>query len=149
MIIQLYLHYVIIVVVNIYGNRVLIIIHSFVYHQYHHHHRQKNFFNLQRNSLKRTISLEIIDKFLINEYKLTEIWEVDQIFELLQNLILAQDDPTTKSLGLSGGHKKKNNSALFGSESANLADNDSIDSTQTILQQENLAKFIHLIYNNL
>ncbi|ODV83896.1 hypothetical protein CANARDRAFT_202184 [[Candida] arabinofermentans NRRL YB-2248] len=101
------------------------------------------FFNLQKTSLKRTISLEIIDKFIENEVKLDNCEEVEKIFEILKSIILIQDDLTIKKMGLKGS--KYGESALFGSDSA-IAE-DTIDSIEIVLQQEKLAKFLHLISN--
>ncbi|KAH3671107.1 hypothetical protein OGAPHI_000818 [Ogataea philodendri] len=100
------------------------------------------FLGLQKPSVRKSASLDIIDCLLLNEVKLTTEEEVRKILEILKNLVTAEEDPTVKDLGLTS--PSHSSSAIFGIDSSPDEKQDSLEVT---LQQEKLAKFLHLIYN--
>ncbi|GMG40488.1 unnamed protein product [Ambrosiozyma monospora] len=102
-----------------------------------------DFFEAQTHAIRTTVSLEIIDKFLEKQTKITEVEQVDKIFEILKTVIVVQEDPTIKKLGLE--KKAVMTSTLFGS--GVISNEEVLDPIETVLQQEKLAKFIHLLYN--
>ncbi|KAG7748197.1 hypothetical protein KL912_002874 [Ogataea haglerorum] len=101
-----------------------------------------DFFALQKPVVRKSASLDIIDCLLVNDVKLTTEEEVNKILEILKNLVTADDDPTAKDLGLTQNTAQKQ--AIFGLDSS---PDEAQDSLEVTLQQEKLAKFLHLIYN--
>lgn len=112
----------------------------------------EKFLGLQKISTRRSISLEIMDNLLNNQILITEEDEVERIFIILDCIIKSegQDNLTMQKLGI------QRSSLLFGGNNddssnstndLNGSSNDSVDSMEIVIQQEKIAKLLHLIYN--
>ncbi|GMG04420.1 hypothetical protein B5S33_g4904 [[Candida] boidinii] len=112
----------------------------------------ENFLGLQKISIKRSISLKIMDNLLNNQILITEEDEVERIFTILDCIIKSegQDNLTMQKLGIQrstllfGGN---NDDSSNSTNDINGGSNDTVDSMEIVVQQEKIAKLLHLIYN--
>lgn len=108
------------------------------------------FLKSQSYPLRSTVAIEIVKNFLAQEVKITSPEELENICDLLEPLLsVPADDITKKSLGLTGATAND----VFGSELPGEpteiveSEVEVKDTDQVVLQEEMLAKYLHLIYN--
>lgn len=98
------------------------------------------FLSLQQPNLQKHISIEIIDKLLALDNKISTQEEVSKIFQLL--LFIIKPESHEK------GKKKLTKSLLFGANgSGDGPSSNDVINIETVSQQEKLCKVIHLLYN--
>ncbi|QPG77365.1 hypothetical protein FOA43_004778 [Brettanomyces nanus] len=115
------------------------------------------FFNLQSYSLRRSISVEIVDRFLKEGTGIITKEELKKVFTILEPLIVVPSEPkgpkdvTAQSLKINSKPPTVfGRNSLPGSSTAGEVDENEEelkDSIDVKLQQECLAKLLHLIYN--
>ncbi|ODV96134.1 hypothetical protein PACTADRAFT_49536 [Pachysolen tannophilus NRRL Y-2460] len=110
-----------------------------------------------QHNLKKIVAIEIIEKILKNDVKITEINSIHKMFQLLSFIIESKHDDNNSGKSSAAMKRKLNKSLLFGNDetdslkSASISvasdNHSSIDNIETVIQQENLAKILHFIYN--